>query len=61
MARKKAASRRNEDACGTPLGRPGQAASDIVAQEYERGCRWASIALIAMFAVLSLGAVMLGW
>jgi hypothetical protein len=35
----------------------------IVAQadEWERGTRWAGIALVLMFAFLTFGAVVLGW
>ena len=30
-------------------------------EEWRRGCRWAALALLIMFAVCSWGAVVLGW
>lgn len=30
-------------------------------EEWRRGCRWAVLALLIMFAAMSFGAVVLGW
>ena len=51
--------------CGGAVTRIGRSRQDnrIIARdwEWERGTRWAAIALIAMFAFLSFGAVTFGW
>lgn len=38
---------------------PGQA--DPILAEFELGAKWAALALIAMFAFLSIGCVMFAW